>query len=257
MQLKLLEGREFSRDFPSDSTGFMVNETALKIIGYTQPVGKPLEFEGKHGKIIGVIKDFHFSSLHKNVEPLIIPYGEEDNNGFALIRIQPGKTEKALAGLESVYKKMNTNFPFTFSFADEDYNSLYQNDQIVGKLSKAFSFLAIFIACLGLWGLAIFTAEQRVKEIGIRKVLGAGVWSLFALLSSGFLVLVVIALFIAVPLAWYAMNGWLQSFAYHPPLKWWIFALPGGFIILIALATISYQVIKATLVNPTVSLRTE
>jgi ABC-type antimicrobial peptide transport system permease subunit len=174
-----------------------------------------------------------------------------------LIRTQPGKSRDAIAGIESLCKELNPAFPPSYYFVDEQYQKLYQSEQIINKLSNAFAFLAIFISCLGLLGLAMFTAEQRLKEIGIRKVLGASVRSLFGLLSQEFLVLVVIALLIATPVTWYAMNKWLQSFAYRAPLQWWVFAVSGVLIMLIALATVSFQAIKAALVNPIKSLRSE
>jgi putative ABC transport system permease protein len=257
MKLKLVSGRDFSRDFPSDSTGFMINEAALKIIGYANPIGKNLTFRGIHGKIIGVLKDFHFSSLHEQIKPLIVPFNARETNGFALIRTQPGKTKEAIASLENIYKQLNPNFQFTYSFSDEEYNKLYNNEQIISKLSDAFAFLAIFISCLGLLGLAMFMAEQRIKEIGIRKVLGANVASLFVLLLSEFLLLVIIALLIASPIAWYAMNKWLQNFAYKAPVQIWMFIMAGGLVVLIAMATVSFQAIKAALVNPIKSLRSE
>jgi len=257
MKLKMIDGRDFSRDFPSDSAGFIINETAVKTIGYTNPVGKYITFGGNKGQIIGVVKDFNFESLHQQIEPLIIRFGEKDQSGNVLIRTQPGKTKEALISLEKLYRQINPAFPFTYNFSDEQYQKLYQSEQVVGKLSNAFSFLAIFISCLGLLGLAMFTAGQRVKEIGIRKVLGASVISLFALLSSEFLLLIFIALLIASPIAWYEMNNWLQSFAYHTTIQWWLFAISGGAIILIALATVSFQAIKAALINPIKSLRSE
>jgi putative ABC transport system permease protein len=204
-----------------------------------------------------VVKDFHFSSLHDQIKPLILRLDNHADYGIALVRTMPGQTKQALASLENIAKQLNPNFQFTYTFSDDVYNKLYNNEQIVGKLSDGFAFLAIFISCLGLLGLAMFTAEQRLKEIGIRKVLGARVGSLFTLLSSEFLILVVIALVIATPISWYGMNKWLQNFAYHPPVQWWIFALSGGLIILIALATVSFQAIKAALVNPIKSLRSE
>jgi ABC-type antimicrobial peptide transport system permease subunit len=212
---------------------------------------------GVKGKIIGIVKDFHFSSLHDQIKPLILHLDEHADYGFALVKTMPGKTKEALASLGTLSKQLNPDFQFTYSFADDDYSKLYNNEQIVSKLSNSFAFLAIFISCLGLLGLAMFTAEQRLKEIGIRKVLGASVGSLFALLSSEFLVLVIIALVIATPIAWYGMKAWLQNFAYHTPMQWWVFALSGGLIILIAMATVSFQAIKAALVNPIKSLRSE
>jgi len=257
LKLKLVAGRDFSSDFKSDSAAFMINESALKIIGYANPIGRNLKFRGVKGKIIGVLKDFHFSSLHERIRPLIIPFGERETYGMALVRTQPGKTKEALASLQTLYKQLNPDFQFNYTFSDEEYNKLYNDEQVISKLSDGFTFLAIFISCLGLLGLAMFTAEQRTKEIGIRKIVGANVTSLFVLLSQEFLILVVIALFIASPIAWYAMNKWLQGFAYHTPIQWWMFALSGGLMIIIALATVSFQAIKAALVNPIKSLRSE
>jgi ABC-type antimicrobial peptide transport system permease subunit len=226
-------------------------------MGYTNPIGQPLSLWGRKGKIIGVLKDFHMNSMRESITPLILWHQEKQDYGSLLIRTEPGKTKDALAGLETICKQLNPAFPFTYSFSEDRYQRLYKSEQVVGKLSNAFAFLAIFISCLGLLGLAMFTAEQRVKEIGIRKVLGASVSSLFALLSSEFLVLVIIALFIASPVAWYAMNKWLQGYAYHTPVQWWVFALSGGLIVLIALATVSFQAVKAALINPVKSLRSE
>ncbi|MEN0055449.1 MAG: ABC transporter permease [Mucilaginibacter sp.] len=257
MKLKMLSGRDFSKDFPTDSAGYIINEAALKRLGYANPIGKPLSFWKRKGQIIGVLKDFHFDSMHEQIKPLIIRFGEQEYYGNILVKTQPGKTKQALASLENLSKEINPAFPFSYTFSDEEYQKLYQNEQVVTKLSDAFAFLAIFISCLGLLGLAMFTAEQRIKEIGIRKVLGASVQSLFALLSSEFLLLVVIALLIALPVSWYTMSYWLRGFAYSTPMQWWMFALSGGLIILIAMATISFQALKAALINPIKSLRSE
>ncbi|MDO3625682.1 ABC transporter permease [Mucilaginibacter sp. BT774] len=257
IKLKMKEGRDFEKGFATDTSAYIVNETAVKRFGYADPIGKSITMWGVKGKIIGVVKDFHFSSLHDQIKPLIIRYGENADYGFAVIRTMPGKTKEAIASLETITKQLNPDFQFTYTFSDDAYRKLYNNEQIVSKLSDGFAFLAIFISCLGLLGLAMFTAEQRLKEIGIRKVLGASVGSLFALLSSEFLVLVIIALVIATPVAWYAMDIWLRNFAYHEPMHWWTFALAGSIIILIALATVSIQSAKAALVNPIKSLRSE
>jgi putative ABC transport system permease protein len=257
LKLKMVAGRDFSKDFATDSAGYIINETALKRIGYTDPIGKPFTMWGNKGKIIGIVKDFHFNSLHEQIKPLILQYGEKWSEGNVLVSITAGKTREALAGMEVLAKQLNPNFPFNYTFSNEEYNKLYNNEQVVSKLSDSFAFLAIFISCLGLLGLAMFTAEQRVKEIGVRKILGASVASLFALLSSEFLVLVIIALLIATPVAWYAMNDWLRTFAYYTPIEWWMFAIAGGLIIGIALLTVSFQSIKAALVNPIKSLRSE
>lgn len=257
MKLKMVAGREFSRDFTTDSANYIINETALKRIGYTDPIGKPFTMWGKPGKIVGVVKDFHFNSLRDPILPLIIHFGEEQNYGMALIRTKPGQTKQALASAEKICRELNPNFQFSYYFADAEYQKQYQNEQVVGKLSNAFAFLAIFISCLGLLGLAMFTAEQRIKEIGIRKVLGASVGSLFTLLSKEFLILVMLALCIASPLAWFAMNKWLQSYSYRTTVDWWVFALSGVIAIIIALITVSFQSFKAALMNPVKSLRSE
>jgi putative ABC transport system permease protein len=257
MKLKLLQGRDFSRDFASDSAGYILNEAALKRIGYKNPMGRRLTFWGKKGTIIGLIKDFHFTSLHDPIKPLVIRLGEMDSYGEALVRTQPGQTKQALASLATVCKQLNPNFQFTYIFSDEEYQKLYNNEQVIGKLSDAFATLAIVISCLGLLGLAIFTAEQRVKEIGIRKVLGASISSLFTLLSGEFLLLVLIAFVIASPIAWYAMTKWLRGYAYHTQIEWWMFVLAGMAALLITLLTISFQAIKAAMINPVKSLRSE
>jgi predicted permease len=257
LKLKMTEGRDFSKSFATDSSAYIVNETAVKRLGYADPVGKYITMWGIKGKIVGVVKDFHFSSLHDQIKPLILRYSQNMDYGSILVRTMPGKTKEALASLETVAKQLNPNFQFSYTFSDDAYNKLYNNEQIVSKLSDGFAFLAIFISSLGLLGLAMFTAEQRLKEIGIRKVLGASVGSLFALLSSEFLALVIIALLIATPVAWYGMNKWLQNFAYHTSVQWWVFALSGGLIVLIALVTVSFQAAKAALVNPIKSLRSE
>jgi ABC-type antimicrobial peptide transport system permease subunit len=256
MQMKLVAGRAFSKDYPTDTANYILNETAVKETGYKDPIGQPLRVFGKQGKIIGVVKDFHFHSMHTQIGPMIFRSAEHDQ-GLILIRTQPGKSREAVASIENLCKELNPAFPPSWSFVDEQYQKLYQNEQVINKLSDAFAFLAIFISCLGLLGLAMFTAEQRIKEIGIRKVLGASIASLFALLSKEFVVLVTIALLIATPVTWYAMDKWLHSFQYYAPLSWWVFAVAGILTILIALATVSFQAIKAALVNPVKSLRSE
>lgn len=257
MKLHLIAGREFSKDFSADSNGYILNEAALKRVGYKDPIGKSFTMWGNKGTIIGIVKDFNFNSMHEQIKPLVLQYGERWPSGYIVVKTLPGKTKEALAGLEKLSKQMSPDFEFRYTFSDDEYNKLYNNEQVVSKLSDGFAFLAIFISCLGLLGLAMFTAEQRIKEIGIRKVLGASVTSLFTLLSSEFLILMIIALVIATPFAWYGMNWWLQSYAYHPPVQWWIFAVAGGLTILIALATVSFQAAKAALVNPIKSLRSE
>jgi ABC-type antimicrobial peptide transport system permease subunit len=257
MHLKMKEGHDFSRDFGTDSTGYIVNETAVKKIGYQNPIGQPLSWGDQHGKIIGVLKDFHFNSLHEAIEPLIIRFSENQKWGTILVRTRAGKTKQALAELEKVCKKMNPQYPFTYQFSDQEYARLYNNEELVSKLSNYFAFLAIFISCLGLFGLATFTAEQRTKEIGVRKVLGASVPNIVSLLSTSFLKPVAVAMLIGFPVSRYLMNEWLQGFAYKIDISWWVFAFAGLLVISISLLTVSYQVVKAAFGNPMKSLRTE
>lgn len=257
MHLQLADGRDFSRDFPTDSAGYLVNESALKIIGYKDPVGKPLTFWQKKGTIIGVLKDFHFNSLHTPINPLVLRLGENYLTGIALVRTYPGKTKEALANLEKVCKGLNPKFPFTYKFLDEEYQKLYKSEQVVSHLANYFAFLAIFISCLGLLGLVMFTSEQRTKEFGIRKVLGASPAALFNLLSKEFLLLVLIAMIIASPVAWILMNKWLQDYPYRVNVSWWMFVVAGALAIFITMFTVSFQAIKAAIANPVKSLRTE
>ncbi|GAB3698814.1 ABC transporter permease [Spirosoma flavus] len=259
MNIQVREGRDFSKAFPADSNRFLINEAALKIIGYKQPIGKPITWGKQKGTIVGVVKDFHFQSLHTAIRPLIgyLRTSRLAGNVNAIVRIEAGKTTEALAQIERICKQLNPNYPFTYTFTDQQYARQYQSEQVVSKLSNYFAFLAIFISCLGLFGLATFTAEQRTKEIGVRKVLGASVTSIIGLLSKDFLKLVAIAILLASPVAWWAMNKWLQDFAYKIDIEWWVFAMAGLVSVVIALLTVSFQSIKAALVNPVKSLRSE
>lgn len=257
MQAEMVQGRAHSKQFGNDSLGYILNETALKRIGYKDPIGKPFTLSGSRGTIIGIVKDFNFNSLHNPILPLVLHLGETSSWGTILIRIDPAKGQQALAGLESLSKKINPKFPFSFQFSDEEYKRLYYSELTIQKLSRWFAGLAIIISCLGLLGLAMFTAEQRTKEIGIRKILGASIQSLFTLLSKDFLLLVMAAFIIACPVAWWAMHTWLQDFEYRTPITVWSFLLAGGAALLIALCTISFQAFKAAFANPVKSLRTE
>jgi ABC-type antimicrobial peptide transport system permease subunit len=257
MNLKLLAGRDFSRDFAMDSVSYLINESAAAKMNYKDPVGKSLTFWQKKGRIIGLLKDFHITSLHLPINPLIIRLEQNENYGLILVRTQPQKTKVALDGLEKLARKMNPEFPFTYDFSDEEYKKMYLTEQTVNGLSGYFAFLAIFISCLGLLGLTIFTAEQRIREMGIRKVLGASFSTIFSLLSKEFLLLVTIALLIAFPLAWWIMNDWLQNFTYKVSINVWVFVLAAVISLIIAFSTISFHAIKAALTNPVKSLRTE
>ena len=257
MNMQLAAGRDFSRDFPSDSSGYLVNEEALKTLKYKDPIGQPLELWGRKGRIVGLLKDFHQKSLHEPILPLIVRLQEAEAGGVILVRIKSPQTKEVVAGLDKLCTSLNPKFPFTCLFADEEYRRLYNNEEIVSHLSDCFAGLAIFISCMGLLGLAMFTAEQRTREIGIRKVLGAGVLSILTLLSGEFLFLVVIALLIASPLAWWAMHAWLEDYAYKITIEWWFFGLAGIMAIVVAMLTVSVQAVKAALANPVRSLRAE
>lgn len=258
MDLKVAEGRGFDSGHPTDSSdAFMVNEEAVKEMGIKDPIGKWISAWNKKGHIIGVLKDFHTQSLHEPIKPIVFDIKEYEYFGVIIVRTKPGMTREALASLASLYQEINPNFAFAYQFADQEYAKLYNSEMLISKLSVLFSVLAIIISCMGLLGLVMYSAEQRMKEIGMRKVLGASMPQIITLFSTDFMKLILIAFVIAGPLAWFAMNSWLQDFAYKLPLSWWIFALSGLIAILIALFTISLQAFKAAKTNPVVSLRSE
>jgi putative ABC transport system permease protein len=256
MNLQIEAGRDFSRDY-ADTTSFILNEAAVNKIGLKDPVGKQLSWGGRDGFVVGVIKDFNFSSLHKAIEPLILRLDENWNWGTILVRIKAGETRKAIGSLEGICRQFNPQFPFTYQFSDLEYTRLYKSETVVSKLSNLFAFLAILISSLGLLGLAIYTAEQRKKELGVRKVLGASAGNIIVLLSRNFLNPVIVAMVIAFPVAWFAMKGWLQNFEYRIDIAWWFFAVAGIIALAIAFLTICYQSIKSAIANPVTSLRTE
>ncbi|NML23663.1 FtsX-like permease family protein [Pseudoflavitalea sp. G-6-1-2] len=257
MEIQLKEGRDFSRSFGTDTLSYVLNETAVKKIGYTDPIGKPFTFWGTKGTIVGVVKDFNFNSLHFAINPLVLRLDRDKNSGFVLLRLEGSKTMAAMQQLEKLHKEFNPNFPFSYTFADDDFQKAYKSETLTGKLSNCFAALAIMISCLGLLGLAMFAAEQRVREIGIRKILGASLQSLFVILSKEFLLLVFIAFVIACPIAWWMMNNWLQDFEFRIHIDAWPFALAGIAAMAIALITISFQTIRAALANPVTSLKSE
>ena len=257
MGMEVVQGRDFSPEFVTDTSGFIVSELAVQQMGLKDPIGSEITVFGKTGPIVGVMSDFHTQSLHQSLRPTVLDIKEDLNFGTILVRTEPGKTREALASLEEVSQRLNPDYPFTYRFLDDEYQTLYRNEQVVARLSHAFGLLAIFISCLGLLGLAMYAAQQRTKEMSIRKVLGASASQLFTLFSQDFLQLVGIALLVAIPIAWLAMHEWLQSFAYRISLAWWFFALAGVFCLGIALFTISFQSIRAALANPIDSLRNE
>ncbi len=256
MNIKLVAGRDFRTDSPADSSNYLINEATAKLMGMRDPVGKEVTFWYGKGRIVGLMKDFHINSLHQAINPLILTYTPR-NTSYLLVKTSPGQTQQALTDLDYLVKSVNPNYPFTYHFLDEDYEKLYRSEQQVQELVNYFGILAVLISCLGLFGLAAFTAEQRTKEIGVRKVLGASVASIVGLLSTDFLKLVLIALVLASPLAWIALDKWLNSFVYRDTLPWWIFAFAALIAVVVALATVSYQSIRAALVNPVKSLRSE
>lgn len=257
LKLQLKDGRDFSTSHGTDSANFLVNESMAARLGYHNPIGKKLSWGSEEGMIIGVLKDFHFYSMHTSIDPMVIRLNEKQKYGTILVRVEAGKAKEALSALENLSNEVNPKTPFTYQFADEQYARLYNNEQLVSRLASWFACIAIFISCLGLFGLASFTAEQRTKEIGVRKVLGASVSNIVSLLAANFLKPVVIAIVIAIPVAQYWMHGWLQGFAYKIGMDWWMFALAGMIAIVIAMITVSFQAIKAAMANPVKSLRTE
>ncbi len=258
MNLKVAEGRDFSKSFATDSAdAFMVNEEAVRQMGMKDPIGKWISAWNKKGHIVGILKDYHTNTMREPIKPLIIDVKEYEIFGVIIVRLAPGQTKEALASLEKVCHEINPNYPFAFQFLYQEYDKLYRNEKVITKLTNTFAVLGISISCLGLLGLVMFAAEQRTKEIGIRKVLGATVANIVNLLSKEFLSLVLISFVIAAPIAGYIMHQWLQGFAYKIELSWWIFAVAGGAAMLIALATISVQAIQAAIANPSKSLRSE
>jgi putative ABC transport system permease protein len=258
--LEIVAGRKFSQDFISDTTAFILNESAAAHFGWSDPqaaIGQNLHREdGKDGRVIGVMKNFNHASLRKKIEPLILNV-DPATLGLVLVKLKPGSIPETLNFLESTFREFFPSQAYEFSFLEDSLNNLYRAEMQQGKIFGYFSFLAIFIACLGLFGLSSFSAEQRTKEIGVRKVLGASISSIILLLSKEFTRLVAIAFIIGCPLAYYLMNNWLSDFAYRINLTPPIFLLAGALALLIALVSVSYNAIKAALANPVESLRYE
>ncbi|TLV01016.1 ABC transporter permease [Dyadobacter luticola] len=259
-QIKMAAGRNFSRDFPTDKTsGFILNETAVRLLGWKNPaeaVGARFGYGDVRGNIIGVTKDYHFESLHQKVAPIAM-FQQQGRLGRVSVHVAGNNVKQAISHIESVWNARFPEAPFEYQFLDQRFGQLYAREQTQQTLFGIFAGIAIFISCLGLLGLSMFMAELRTKEIGVRKVLGASVGSIVTLLSQDFLKLVLIAIVIASPIAWYGMRNWLQEFAYHTEINWWVFALAGIISVAIALFTISFQSIKAALMNPVKSLKSE
>ncbi|HWV68242.1 ABC transporter permease [Chitinophaga sp.] len=256
MGMAMKEGRDFSRDFASDSGAYVINETAARVMGMTHPVGKQISFWKGKGTVIGVVKDYHFASMRENISPMVMML-EPKQNGYLMLRLSKGDVPAQVAAVEKIFNRLNPGYPMDYHFLDETFDSIYRSETMLRKLAQVFAVVAVLISCLGLFGLSVFTAEQRRKEIGIRKILGASVMNVTGLLSKQFLALVLTGILLATPISWYMMNNWLSGFAYHTDLSAWIFVIAGILAILIALATVSFQSVKAALANPVNSLKAE
>lgn len=256
--LELIAGRDLNHtQYPSDSTAMLINETAAQHMGFQDPIGQIVKDMGMDWHIIGVVKDFVFTSPFQKIEPVII-HGQGEFTNFIHMKLNArNSTTQNLAQLEKTFKKFNPEYPFNYEFVDQQYARKFTDEKRTQTLANLSSLLTIFISCLGLFGLASYMAENRIKEIGVRKVLGASVQSIAMLLSKDFLKLVMISILLAIPISWYFMSKWLEDFAYRITISWWIFVMAGIAALSIALITVSYQAIKAAIVNPVKSLRTE
>jgi hypothetical protein len=253
---RMVAGRDLSRDYPTDSSAVILNAKAVKDMGVKEPIGLPVKLFGKQYHVVGVVADMVSASPFDTVMPAVFVGGSYTGN--IIVRIRQGLgTHGALARMEPIFKKYNPASPFIYKFVDQEYAAKFAAQERIGSLAAVFTGLAIFISCLGLFGLAAFVAEQRTKEIGVRKVLGAGVVSLWSLLSREFMKLTAISILIAVPLSWYGMHKWMEGYAYQAPMSWWIFGASSAGILLITLLTVSYQALSAAMMNPVRSLRTE
>ena len=256
--MELLQGRAFSKEYATDTAAVIINEAAMKAMALSSPVGKSLRYtRGDYvANIIGVVKDYNFRSLHSRIEPLVILF--PPNYGrYLCVRFNTGNITNTISYIEEVWTKFEPVEPFEYRFLDESLDRLYRSEERVNKLVQYFTILAIFLSCLGLLGLSYFMAGQRTKEIGVRKVLGASVFSLVRLFSVKFTKWVLLSNLIAWPVAWFALNDWLQNFAFKVDLDIWIFILAAGITVFIAITTISFQAIKAALANPIDALRYE
>jgi ABC-type antimicrobial peptide transport system permease subunit len=255
---KIKSGRDFSRAFATDSAAFIINESAARFFGFDDPVGKVLKWNREPFTIIGVVNDIMQESPFYPVRPTLYHTRNYDNMFNVILRLNPKQNAKqSLSSIEQIWKKYTPNVPFDYKFVDEEFGNKFKKEERVGKLSSYFAVLAIFISCLGLFGMASFVAEQRTKEIGIRKVLGASIANLWRLLSIEFFVLVLISCIIAAPIAWYYLDNWLGNYDYRIKITWEVFVLAAFVALIITLLTVSFQAIKAAISNPVKSLRTE
>jgi putative ABC transport system permease protein len=255
MGMQLIEGRDFYTNVKADSANILITETMARLLGKGSALGKTIRQGDEAFQVVGVIKDYLYGDMYGKPDPVIF-FSKPDWTSFLYIRYKPTvRDDEALAKIGAVLKKDNPAYPFTYSFVDDQFNDIFKSEALIGSLSRIFAILAIIISCLGLFGLAAYTAERRFKEIGIRKVLGASAARITGLLSRDFLQLVAISCLVAFPVAWWAMNSWLQNYAYHIDINWWVFIIAGCLAIFIALVTVSFQAIKAAIANPIKALR--
>lgn len=256
--MEIIAGRDFDLSkYPTDSTAAIINESAVKLMNFEEPLGQIIKDNGVDWHVVGVVKDFILDSPFQKVDPMVIGGAMFGHNVIHIKFNETASTTESLATTEAVFRKFNPEYPFNYEFVDQVYAKKFDNEQRTGKLVSMFTLLTIFISCLGLFGLASYLAENRIKEIGVRKVLGASVQSIATLLSIDFLKLVLISIVLAVPVSWYFMSKWLEDFTYRITISWWTFALAGLLALLVALVTVSYQAVKAAIVNPIKSLRSE
>ena len=256
--MKIVQGRNFSGRMASDSLAYIINETAARRMGMAgDALGKRLTFWGVEGTVIGIVKDFNYQALTTAIQPIVLRFRPDEWHFTMLVKTKPNTIAATIPTIEALYKKYDAESAFEYGFVDQDLDQLYKAQQGAGRIINCFTLLTILLSCLGLFGLAAYTAEQRTKEIGIRKVLGASVASVVSLLSKDFIKPVVLAVIIASPIAWYLMEGWLQDFVYRITIGWWVFLAAGAAALLVALLTVSFQAMKAAVSNPVKSLRTE
>jgi ABC-type antimicrobial peptide transport system permease subunit len=256
-RMKILAGRDFSTAFKTDSNNFIVNETMMRTMGMAlnNVIGQPLSWGGQDGKVIGVVQDFNFKPIQQAIEPLVLKINRYGGN--VVVRAPEGQTEATIRAMEAISRKLNRSFPFTYNFLDQDLASLYKGERQMSGIFNLFAGLALLISCLGLYGLSAYLAQERTREIGVRKVLGASVFNIVYLLSTGFTRLVLVSIVIAIPLAMVTINRFLEGYAYHIRVNWWIFPLAASAALVVAWLTVSYESLKAAMGNPTKSLKSE
>jgi len=257
--LDLVAGRDFSKEFGTDSAAFILNEAAVQFLGWDDPIGREfgVDYFNKMGSVVGVVENFHFASLHQTIQPVVLQVMPEGFYAMMAVRVLGENIPETLAFLQSKWQQFAPDYPFEYYFSDKDFDRLYRAEERLGQIFRYFSLLAILVACLGLFGLTYFSSEQRLKEIGVRKVFGASVSGIVLLLTKDFTKLIIIAFFVAVPLAYFSMSRWLQNFAYRIDIGWGTFLLAGIFALVISWLTVAYHTIKAAQANPVESIQYE